>query len=154
MFTEMRRKDKQLTVVDSLKILTEGEYGVLSTISTDGYPYGIPLNYVYDNNSIYVHSAVEGLKLDNIQKQSRVSFCVVGNTELLCKSFDTNYESVIVFGKAKIVHGEEKEQGLMALVKKYSSDYMEAGKKYIENSGHTTTVVRIEIEHLTGKAQR
>ncbi|MTV48297.1 pyridoxamine 5'-phosphate oxidase family protein [Heliobacillus mobilis] len=154
MFTEMRRKDKQLSVADSLKILTEGEYGILSTLSTDGYPYGVPLNYAYDNDSIYVHSAVNGLKLDNIGNESRVSFCVVGNTELLSKSFDTNYESVIVFGKAKIVDGDEKVQGLLALVKKYSADYMESGKKYIENSGHTTTVVKIEIEHLTGKAQR
>ncbi|MZP30011.1 pyridoxamine 5'-phosphate oxidase family protein [Heliobacterium undosum] len=154
MFTEMRRSDKQISSEDCAQILVKGQIGILSTISADGYPYGVPLNYVYENGCIYFHSALTGQKLDNIQNESKVSFCVVGDTELLSSSFDTNYESVIVFGRAKIVHDHEKEHGLLALVKKYSLDYVENGKKYIKQSGDKTRVVKIDIEHITGKAQR
>lgn len=59
MFYEMRRKDRLLTEKEAKEILSEGEYGVLSTIGEDGYPYGVPVNYVYLNDSIYFHCAAD-----------------------------------------------------------------------------------------------
>lgn len=47
MFYEMRRKDRLLTEKEAREILSEGEYGVLSTMGENGYPYGVPVNYVY-----------------------------------------------------------------------------------------------------------
>lgn len=154
MFKEMRRKDKQLPTDEDIKILTDGKYGMLSTISTNGYPYVVPLNYVYHKGSIYFHSAVEGHKLENIKNNSKVSFCVVSDVEIIPREFDTKYKSVIVFGNAKEVFNGEKEEGLLALIEKYSKQFIDQGKKYIQNSKDKTRVVKIEIEHITGKTQK
>ena len=48
----MRRSDKALPNDALVKILQEGEYGVLSTVSADGQPYGVPLNYALQNNNL------------------------------------------------------------------------------------------------------
>lgn len=150
----MRRKDKEIRKEQSIEILEKCEYGVLSTVGENGYAYGVPLNYVYIDNKIYFHCAKSGHKLDNINYNDRVSFCVVGETELLPDKFDTKYESVIVFGKAEEVDEEEKYSALMEMLKKYSKDFLEKGKKYIENAGSQTRVIRIDIEHMTGKEER
>ena len=154
MFREMRRKDRQIGTEAALEILKNGEYGVLSTVGENGYAYGIPLSYTYTDNKIYFHCAKEGTKLDNIKFSNKVSFCVVGKTEVLPCKFSTNYESVVVFGDAFETEGEEKIKGLMDVVKKYSPGFIVEGEKYLEASAHETTVVRIDIKHLTGKARK
>lgn len=154
MFREMRRKDKQLTMEESIEILRNNEIGVLSTICENGYPYGVPLNYVYYNNSIYFHCAKIGQKLDNIKSCDKVSFCVYCDVELLPDKFDTNYKSVILFGKATEINELEKEEALLKLIKKYSSKFIEEGKNYIEKAKGTALVYKINIEHITGKAQK
>lgn len=154
MFREMRRKDKQLSMEESIEVLKNNNIGVLSTLSENGYPYGIPLNYVYVNNSIYFHSAKEGQKLDNIKACDKVSFCVTCDVELLRDKFDTNYKCVVIFGKAAEVTEQEKEDALLGFIKKYSSDFMEKGKAYVEKAKGATKVYKISIEHMTGKAQK
>ena len=153
MFREMRRKNNQMTTEESTEILIKGEYGMLSTICPDGYPYTTPLNYVYYNNSIYIHSATEGQKIDNIKECNKVSFCVVADTEIVPEKFDTNYKSVVLFGKAKEVKEHEKYEALLELVKKYSNQFMEQGKGTIKDFDAVVKVMKIEIEHITGKAK-
>lgn len=153
MFKNMRRNDRQSTEACAVAILEKCEYGILSTISQDGYPYGVPLSYVYKDASIYFHSAVEGHKLDNIVANSKVSFCVVGEKHSMPEKFTTSYESVVVFGQASQVTGVEKRDALIALLAKYSPAYLEKGKAYVENSGDKTTVIKITIEQLTGKVR-
>ncbi len=152
-FRKMRRDDKKLDIEESIDILNKSEFGVLSTISSYGYPYGVPLNYAVREGHIYFHTAVEGYKLENIKNNDKVSFCVVSNIELLSSKFDTNYKSVIVFGKAKEVLGQEKIDGLKAIVNKYSKDYPKEGEKYIKVASEKVKVIRIDIEHVTGKGQ-
>jgi nitroimidazol reductase NimA-like FMN-containing flavoprotein (pyridoxamine 5'-phosphate oxidase superfamily) len=154
MFKEMRRKDKQLTQEEAIEVLKDAKYGVLSTVCPDGYPYGVILNFVYSEGSVYFHSARQGQKLDNIENDSRVSFCSAANVTLLPKTFDTNYRSVCLFGKASEVFGREKEDALKALIKKYAAAYLEAGMEYVRKSACAARVFRIEIDHLTGKAQQ
>jgi nitroimidazol reductase NimA-like FMN-containing flavoprotein (pyridoxamine 5'-phosphate oxidase superfamily) len=154
MFRGMRRQDRQLENSEVIELFEKGEYGVLSSVGEDGYAYGVPLSYAYSDGSIYFHSATEGQKLDNIRNNSKVSFCVIGGTEVLAAKFSTKYESVIAFGIAEVIEGEEKMKGLMALVEKYSPEFMEAGRKYAMNDEGKTKVVKIKIEHMTGKARR
>lgn len=154
MFREMRRKDKQISHEECIEILDKAEHGTLSTISSNGYPYLTPLNYVFFDNSIYFHSAIEGKKLDNIEKCDKVSFCVTHNVKLLSDKFDTNYESVILFGRAKEVREIEKEEALLALINKYSKEFINEGKGYIKKAKAATKVLRIDIEHITGKTQK
>lgn len=154
MFREMRRKDRELGKEEILEILKKGEYGIFSTISQNGYPYGLPVNYVYTNGSIYFHCAVEGHKLDNIKNNDKVSFCVVGPTQILPDKFSTKYESVIVFGRAIEVSGDEKNRALLELINKYSPDYIEQGKEYIQKKNKDSKVIKIKTEHITGKGRR
>ncbi len=136
------------------EILRRGEWGVLSTASRTGQPYGVPVNYALIGRGIYFHCALEGDKLENLRHNNRVSFCVVGDTEVMPAQFATRYESVIVFGKAVEVSDEEKQIGLLGLIEKYSAEYMEEGRAEIENSGSRARVYKISIESISGKARR
>lgn len=154
MFREMRRKDRKLETIDAVEILIKCNYGVLSTVGENGYAYGVPLNFVYLHDSIYFHCALEGNKLDNIQNNNKVSFCVVGDTMVLPDKFGTNFESVVIFGKAVEVYDAEKNEALLAFIDKYSGQYLEEGKEYIKKAGNRIKVIKIGIEGITGKARR
>jgi nitroimidazol reductase NimA-like FMN-containing flavoprotein (pyridoxamine 5'-phosphate oxidase superfamily) len=117
---------------------------VLATSGDDGYPYAVPLSYVY-NGAIYFHCAPAGHKIDNIKYNDKVSFCVVGRAKTLPKALNVDYQSAIVFGRAKIIEGEEKNSALRKLMKKYAP----------ESDCHTdATVVKIEIEYISAKGRK
>lgn len=154
MFKEMRKKDRSIDIDESINILKSGQYGVLSTVGENGYAYGVPLNYTYFNGGIYFHCAREGSKLDNILHNDKVSFCVVGSTEPMPEKFSYRYESTIVFGSAAEVFDEEKESALVELIKKYSADFLEKGIEYVKKDASKTKVIKISIEHISGKARK
>jgi nitroimidazol reductase NimA-like FMN-containing flavoprotein (pyridoxamine 5'-phosphate oxidase superfamily) len=155
MFPAMRQQKRELSRPEAEEILTGGTYGVLSLNGGDGYAYGVPLSYVFKENRIYLHCAGEGRKLTYLRRDNRVSFCVVGEAYPLPDQFSMQYRSAMVFGKASEVAGEEKLPVLLAFLEKYSTaDYLERGRKYAVKALDKTTVLRIEIEHLTGKARK
>lgn len=154
MFRKMRRQEKEIENKEIEEILNKGEYGIFATIGENGYPYSVPLNYVYFEDCIYFHSAKSGHKIDNIKNNDKVSFCVVGDTEVLPSEFNTKYESVIVFGSAIGIDGKEKEKALLKIIEKYSLEFLEEGKLYISKAKDATSVVKISIDHMTGKAIR
>jgi nitroimidazol reductase NimA-like FMN-containing flavoprotein (pyridoxamine 5'-phosphate oxidase superfamily) len=154
MFKEMRRQDRSIDNSEAIRVLEAGEYGILSTTGSNGYAYGVPISYTYSNDSIYLHCAVEGQKLENIKHNNKVSFCVVGETTPMPQSFSVNYESVVVFGKAVEIFESEKQAALEALVAKYSPAFTKEGLEYIRKSSIDTRMFKIEIEHLTGKGRR
>jgi nitroimidazol reductase NimA-like FMN-containing flavoprotein (pyridoxamine 5'-phosphate oxidase superfamily) len=170
MFRKIRRREKQLSNKDCNDILKKAEYGTIATMGQDKYPYAVPVNFVYHNGNIYFHCAKTGHKLDNIHYCSNVSFNVVtdvfvvplipkenfNSTELKFNGFDTNFNSVVIFGKAVEISGEEKIDSLHVLFKKFLNvndynKYREAGIKYIEKSLNRTKVIKIEIVHMSGK---
>lgn len=154
MFKAMRRGEKQLTEEEAIDVLLAGEEGILATVGEDGYPYAVPLNYAFHAGCIYFHCARSGHKLDNIRHNPKVSFCVVGSSEVIPAKFNTKYKSVVLFGVAEEVAGEEKKAGLDALIRKYAGDHLAAGEEYIQAAGEKTRVFRIRIEHLSGKGAR
>lgn len=93
----MRRTARAISESETFRILEEGEYGVLSTISKNDRPYGIPLNYCFINNKVYFHSAPVGDKINNIKHNSFVSFTVIGKTRILPENFGTLYDKTSVF---------------------------------------------------------
>ena len=151
MFRELRKKKRELSKEDTIKVLKEGREGVLSTISENGYPYGIAVNYVYHNNCIYFHCANKGHKLDNISQNNKVSFFVNSNITIIPQDFTTHYKSAVVFGRTFITTDDEKRNAIIAIGEKYSHPHMEEGLKYIDKAINTLTIVKIEIDHLTGK---
>jgi len=151
---DVRRKDRAIGTQEALALLAHGEYGILSTAGKDGQPYGIPLNYVYKDNCLYFHCALDGHKLENIADNPRVSFCVVGRTKVLPDSFATEYESAVAFGSAAEIEGLERHSALLLLLEKYSPYFIEEGKKYIDQKNQVTKIIKIEIDHISGKARR
>lgn len=148
---EMRRKDKQITDEEARGLLTRAEYGILSTAGEDCQPYGVPLNYVYKDDAIYFHCALVGHKLDNLESNPKVSFCVVGDIEMLPSQFSTNFVSTVVFGVASEVKGTERYNGLMWLLEKYSPEFLEEGEKYIHKMDKATKLIKIEVQNISGK---
>lgn len=150
---QLRRLDRQMDEASAVELLKNGEYGVLSMITDEGKPYGIPISYVWDGeSSVYIHAAREGKKLICIEKGNSISFCIVGKTNVMPEKFSTEYESIILKGEAKIISSEEERmKALMLLVKKYSSGYMEEGKIYAENSNFKTEIIRLNINEWSGK---
>lgn len=152
---ELIRKDKKIESQKEIEnLLSNGEYGVLSTSDKNSIPYGVPINYVYKNNIIYFHCAEKGHKLDNIKENQEVSFCIVGKTKILPEKFSTEYESVIIRGKAFEALEAEGKHALLYLVKKYSPEFVEKGRKRIDTQKKGPKVMGIQIEEICGKAYR
>lgn len=153
MFREIRLTDRIVNDEKAIEIITNGSYGVLSTIGEDGYPYGVPLNYIYFDSCICFHCAQEGHKLENIDFNNKVSFCVVTKSDVLSNEFDTDYESAIAFGTAIVVTDDsEKKDILLSVLNKYSADYLKAGNNYMKKYWDNTKVIKMNIVHLSGKA--
>jgi len=149
----MRRKKQLLTEEETINILKNSSAGVLGVIGDHGYPYTVPMSYVYSGNKLYMHSAKEGHKVDSIVKNSKVSFSVIDRDEVIQSTFTTHFRSVSIFGKARILaDSEEKMKALEALVGKYSPDYIQEGQLEIEKEWDNVSLIEIEIEHMTGKA--
>ena len=151
---ELRRKDRAITEEEAIALLNKAEYGVLSTVSENGEPYGVPLNFWIIDHCVYFHCAVEGQKIDNIKQNKSVSFCAVGHTEILPDKFGTKYESVIVSGEVEEVFDMNKQLALEGLLHKYSPEFIDKGIKYIEDLNEKTSVFKITINKLTGKARK
>jgi nitroimidazol reductase NimA-like FMN-containing flavoprotein (pyridoxamine 5'-phosphate oxidase superfamily) len=151
---EIRRKDRAISQAEAETILSSAEYGVLSTVSSDNIPYGIPLSFCVLSGDIYFHCAMHGRKIDNLEQNAQVSFCAVGDTEVLPDKFGTKYESAVVSGQAVEVFDDEKQLALEGLINKYSAEFVESGAKYIEALTHKTRVFKIVVETLSGKSRR
>jgi nitroimidazol reductase NimA-like FMN-containing flavoprotein (pyridoxamine 5'-phosphate oxidase superfamily) len=151
--TQIRRKEREKEKAFAYKVIDKAEYGVLALVDENNKAYAIPLSFVRIDDTIYIHSANEGKKLELIKKNSNVSFTCVGDTQLLSSQFSTYYESAILFGKASIVeNNEEKQQALEAIAAKYSPTFAKEALTYIKENWERTTLIRIEIESISGKA--
>jgi nitroimidazol reductase NimA-like FMN-containing flavoprotein (pyridoxamine 5'-phosphate oxidase superfamily) len=153
MFREMRRKGQQLSEEESVDILRKATSGVLSVIGDEGYPYGVPVSFVYHEGKIYIHSALKGHKIDSIRNHHQVSFCTIVKDEIIPERFTTHFRSVIAFGKAEILQEEgEKLAAIRMIADKYSPS-IETSKREeeIEKTFAHLCIIVINIEHLTGK---
>lgn len=153
MFREMRLADNKISAEEAKKILEHGTNGVLAVHGDDGYPYAVPVSYAYCDDKIYFHGTSEiSHKIDSIKRDPKVSFCVIGQDHIISEAFNTLYKSTIVFGKARVLSDEKQfEQGIMAILNKYSGEHLDAGKDYINASKGQFCVVEIQVEHMTGK---
>ncbi len=153
MFREMRRIKQALPVEECEAILERNTAGVLAVSGDDGYPYAVPLSYVYVDSRLYFHCAVVGHKIDGITRNDKVSFCVIDQDRIVPEEYTTYFRSVIVFGRARILTDEkEKRHALEALAAKYSPDDDVQGRdNTINQSFDTVCCIELAIEHMTGK---
>lgn len=151
----IRRKDRQLPQEESLAILERGTYGILAVTGDQGWPYAVPMHYIFLDGSIYLHCAKKGHMLESIAQDDRVCFTVVTQHDLVRDHITALYESVIVFGRAALVEDEnERLSVLEALVDILGSVSPEIKAQYIQSKGAKTGLVRIRPTRITGKANK
>jgi uncharacterized protein len=152
MFRKMRRKDQELSMEENIAILSRATAGVLAVSGDNGYPYAVPLSFVYDNSKIFFHCARTGHKLDAVLRDNKVSFCVIDADDVVPEEFTSYFRSVIVFGKARVLDNpKEKMNALEKLAEKYSPNLKEEQQKEIENQFTKVCLIEVTIEHMTGK---
>jgi nitroimidazol reductase NimA-like FMN-containing flavoprotein (pyridoxamine 5'-phosphate oxidase superfamily) len=147
----MRRKDKELTDSKEIdEIVKKATVCRLGLVDGDE-AYIVPVNFGYERNAIYFHSALEGRKIELLKRNDKICFEIetdVGigkNDKSECK---VKYRSVIGMGRARILESaEEKVRGLKAIMRQC------AGGEYsfLEERLDTVLVVEIRIENVTGK---
>jgi uncharacterized protein len=151
--TAMRKAERELRdPFDLLAIMKEALVCRIG-LSDNGAPYVVPMNFGLGENCLYLHCAAEGRKLDIIRRNDRVCFEMdllrkVKRSETAC-GWGARYESVIGFGRAVPVHdAAEKRRGLDAIMNHYGA---EGPFLYPDDILAKTTVIRIDIESITGK---
>ena len=151
-FRPMRRFKQQLTNESCVIILENASSGVLALIGDNGYPYAVPLSYVYADGRLYFHSAMEGHKVDAIRANPKCSFCVIGQDELHPESFTTHFRSVIAFGKMHIIEQETERLAALRLLGHRYAPGDDAGlQREIDKDFTRVLLLCLDIEHLTGK---
>jgi len=148
----MRRKRQQLSDEESYAILQKATSGTLALLGDGDYPYAVPISYVFSEGKLYFHSALSGHKVDAIRGCDRASFCVVAQDDVKPALYTTFFRSVIAFGRIHIVDDEaEKLAAARLLGNRYNPHQDEALQKELENGLARMLVIRLDIEHLTGK---
>ena len=135
MFREMRRKKQKLTEKQCIDILKRAKTATLALHGDDGYPYSVPVNYVYLDGKIYFHGAKSGHKIDAIKNNPKVSISIIDQEDVIEEELTTYFRSVILFGKARILQEDDEI----------------AVEKEIQREWKALCCVEIIIEHLTGK---
>ena len=154
MFRPMRRSNQQLPERDCIEILKTEPRGILSVLGEDGYPYGIPMNHFYReaDGKLYFHCAKEGHKLDAIKADDKVCFTVWQEGPQEPGEWWYHMKSVICFGRAEVMEdGPEKFEKARNFGAKYfpTNEYLD---RELEKDYHRVNIVRIRVDHMTGKS--
>ncbi len=155
MFRPIRRKKREISQELAEALLQASRRGVLAVNGDDGYPYAVPINFLYDkdSNRIYFHGAKAGHKFDSIKACDKVCFTVYGNETI--KNKDEEWapfmQSVVIFGRSHLLDaGPETNEILKRLARKYypTEELIDA---IMASEGRAVQMFEIEIEHLSGK---
>ena len=144
-----------------IQFLNEEHVGRIATIDENGFPQIIPMNFVFVNDAIYMHSHTKGEKIDNVRRNPRVGFEVDKELEFLPSYFehptdaslaDTLYISVVVKGVGMIIdEREEKTMALNELMKKYQPEgKYEPLNTEMQVIDHVS-IIKVSPESLRGK---
>ena len=152
----MTKRERQVTDPEQiLRILDAGKVLHLG-LAVDNEPYVVPMNYGYTMEdgklTLYLHSALQGKKLDMMRANPNVFFEI--DCDLMpfegrvpCQ-YGLVYSSVMGRGTARIVEDvEEKKQAMTVLMK------TQTGKDFtFENRlVSIVSVIRLDVSEYTAK---
>lgn len=148
-------KPKRRTSPEDAKlILSNCTQGVLSMITPEGLPYGVMLNYIYDQgqNAIYFHCAKAGKKLDCLAHSASVSFFTLQSSQIIEERFTTHYASAVVTGQCCIVENDDERKLALTQI----GDQLAPAGHYrlddvIAKAWNNVTILRLDIENIEGK---
>ena len=153
MFREIRRKKKEIDINSAKELLKSCRRGVIAVNGDNGYPYAVPINYLYDGEAdkIYFHGARAGHKFDSIKACDKVCFTVYGNEMIKDEAWAPYLQSAVVFGRCRLAEGGSDT---ISLLKKFAEKYYPNEQlidEEIAKSGKAAQMFEIEIEHISGK---
>ena len=148
----MRRIRQQLDRAACEEILMRGTSGVLALSGDDGYPYAVPLSYVWAEGKLIFHGAKSGHKLDAMRHEPRASFCVIGEDEIVPERYTTHFRSVICFGRMRVAEEPDEMRRLTLLLgEKYWPDHPKEAYEEIDGAMSRLCVFVMDVERMTGK---
>lgn len=153
MFRPMRRSKQQVEDAACKRVLQTARRGVLAVHGDGGYPYALPLNFVYDEESdaVFFHAAKEGHKLDAIRQNDKVCFTVMDDGYREDGDWAWYVTSVVVFGRAVLVEdAAARDAALRALAAKYFPPEADV-EADMARAAARAAVIALHIEHRTGK---
>lgn len=153
MFRPVRKKVNEIDTAAIVDLLRENRRGVLAMQGLEGYPYAIPINYLYDEKAgkIYFHGARAGHKVDALHACDKVCFTVYGHERIGDEAWAPYVQSAVIFGTCHLV--EDREESL-DLLKAFAMKYYPSEKlvdEEIAHAGRAAQMFVITIEHMTGK---
>ncbi|WP_405346672.1 pyridoxamine 5'-phosphate oxidase family protein [Ruminococcus sp.] len=151
MFRDMRRFKQQLSEEECENILREGKRGVLALSGDEGYPYAVPMDYVYDSGCLYFHSALQGHKIDAIRSCDKASFNVLGEPQAADDGWSYFFDSVTLFGRVRIITDEAQRTDKLRLLGNKYFPSEEMTENDIQKNAARCAVLELKIEHMTGK---
>ncbi len=148
----MRRKDKEVTDKKIIEeIFSTSEICRIAMVD-NGEPYLVPLNYGYFENTIYVHSASKGKKIDILKRNNRVCFEIDYGHEILKDDLACNwtakYRSLVGYTVDILTKDDEKKFGLDQIMTHYGR--LE-NNVYKEKNVKAIVILKINIEEVTMK---
>ena len=153
MFRPVRKKKNEISAEAAKALLCHARRGVLAVQGDDGYPYAIPVNYLYDESArkIYFHGARAGHKVDALRACDKVCFTVLSDEIIRDEPWAPYLQSAVVFGRCRLL---ESGPEALALIKRLAMKYYpdeRLAEEEIAASGKAVQMYEITIEHLSGK---
>ncbi|WP_332448991.1 pyridoxamine 5'-phosphate oxidase family protein [Methanoculleus sp.] len=150
----MRRKEKEITDPALLSAVLREVFVCRIGLADGDEPYVVPVNFVYAERSLYLHSACEGRKIDILARNNRVCFEAETGVELVraerACDFSMRYISVIGTGTASFVTNPgEKSRVLDRFMEKYAGG---GDWSYPGAALRGVVVIRVDVETLTGES--
>ncbi len=155
----MRRKEKEIKSTSEMySIIGQAHYCNVA-MSKDDFPYLVPMNFGFCDDSIYLHSAREGLKIDIVKNNPQVCIGIVEDVKIkeakaACKT-GMQFKSVTIFGKVEFITEKiEKVKALDCIVRHYYKNTSSDKKNEIqfdEDAINEVTILKVKIENITGK---
>ncbi|MDO4662069.1 MAG: pyridoxamine 5'-phosphate oxidase family protein [Tissierellia bacterium] len=153
MFRKLRRVNQEVSREKCIEILKNEPRGVLSVYGMDGYPYGFPMDYFYDEkvDKIYFHCAKKGHKMDSLKENNKVSFCVYDKGFKKENDWALNITSVIIFGKIEFVDDVNKKIDIARSIGMKYSPSVEYVENDIKKLIDVVQILELSIDYMTGK---
>ena len=154
MFRPLRRFRQALSPEECAALLCQERRGVLSVLGDEGYPYGVPMNFWYDqaNGLICFHGAKEGHKQDALARLDKASFCVYDQGVRQGDDWPLHVKSVVVFGQVRVVEDQARAMEICRqLCHRFTNDE-EYIQREIQQAGPRVRCLELVIQHISGKA--
>lgn len=153
MFRQIKRVKQALNKEECLEILKKEKRGVLSVLGDDDYPYGMPINHYYneDTHKLYFHGGRYGHKIDAMRRHDKASFCVYGDGFIENDNWYLCFKSVIVFGRIEFIEDKKTIEDMCRKLSYHFTDNAEYIESEIAKDLNGTLMFSLSIEDIQGK---